>query len=363
VPFPPDYGGVIDVFNRIKQLKENGYIIILHCFEYHDRSSKQNIDELKKYCKEVYIYHRNKSLFLFFNKLPFIVISRRNDELLNNLLQNNFPILFEGIHTTAFISHTQLKHRIKILRTHNIEPDYYYHLAKSTNHILKKWYYKTESKKLKRYEPIILPLAQKVLAISEADKQFFEKLNPETLVLLPSVDTEKNIKSISVEDKFILFHGNLSVNENEKAALFLIDHVFSKIATQVVIAGKQPSKLLQKAVKLFSNIRLIASPDDEAMQVLIATAHIHVLYSFQETGIKLKLLNVLQNGKFCIANNLIVGSLPVSDMIEIANTPSAILSVINKLLQKNFDNELILKRQLFLNTLHEKNEYILRNLF
>lgn len=363
MPFPPDYGGVIDVFNRIKHLKKNGYSIILHCFEYRGRISKQNISELKKYCKEIHIYHRKKSLLLLFNKLPFIVVSRRNDDLLNNLLKNDFPILFEGVHTTAFISHTDLKHRIKILRTHNIEYDYYDHLAKSTNHFLKKWYYKSESKKLKRYEPSILPLAQKVLVISEADKQFFEKLNPETLLLLPSIDTEKNIKPVSVDEKFILFHGNLSVNENEKAALFLIDQVFSKISISVVIAGKQPSKQLQKAIKPFSNIRLIASPDDETMQKLIVSAHIHVLYSFQGTGIKLKLLNVLQNGKFCIANDLIVGTLPVSDTVEIANTPSAILSATNKLLQQNFDNELIIQRQLFLNTLQQKNETVLKNLF
>lgn len=363
MPFPPDYGGVIDVFNRIKHLKKIGYSIILHCFEYHDRTNKQNIDELKKYCKEVHIYHRKKSLFLLFNKLPFIVVSRRHDELLKNLLKNDFPILFEGVHTTAFISHTGLKHRIKILRTHNIEYDYYANLAKSTNHIFKKWYYKSESKKLKRYEPSILQLAQKVLAISEADKQFFEKLNPETLVLLPSIDTEKNIKPVSVDEKFILFHGNLSVNENEKAALFLIDQVFSKISIPVVIAGKQPSKQLQKAIKPFSNIRLIASPDDETMQKLIVSAHIHVLYSFQGTGIKLKLLNVLQNGKFCVANDLITGSLPVLDMVETANTPSAILLIIKKLMQETFDDEYIAKRQLFLNTLQQKNETVLKSLF
>ena len=34
VPFPADYGGVIDVFFKIKALHKADVKIILHCFEY-----------------------------------------------------------------------------------------------------------------------------------------------------------------------------------------------------------------------------------------------------------------------------------------------------------------------------------------
>ncbi|MEI7802398.1 MAG: mannosyltransferase, partial [Bacteroidota bacterium] len=34
VPYPPDYGGVIDVYYKIKALKEAGVKIHLHCYEY-----------------------------------------------------------------------------------------------------------------------------------------------------------------------------------------------------------------------------------------------------------------------------------------------------------------------------------------
>ena len=34
VPFPPDYGGVIDVYYKLKALKKAGHSIILHTYKY-----------------------------------------------------------------------------------------------------------------------------------------------------------------------------------------------------------------------------------------------------------------------------------------------------------------------------------------
>ncbi|MEG2515024.1 MAG: glycosyltransferase family 1 protein, partial [Bacteroidaceae bacterium] len=34
VPFPPNYGGVIDVFYKLKSLKDLGYYLILHTYQY-----------------------------------------------------------------------------------------------------------------------------------------------------------------------------------------------------------------------------------------------------------------------------------------------------------------------------------------
>ena len=34
IPFPPNYGGVIDIYYKIKALHQLGVKIILHCFAY-----------------------------------------------------------------------------------------------------------------------------------------------------------------------------------------------------------------------------------------------------------------------------------------------------------------------------------------
>jgi hypothetical protein len=98
VPYPADYGGAIDIFYRIKALHELGFDITLHVFEY----GRGKQEELSKFAKVNY-YSRNKSFFQLFSTRPFIVQTRRSKALLAHLLQDDAPILFEGIHTTWFL--------------------------------------------------------------------------------------------------------------------------------------------------------------------------------------------------------------------------------------------------------------------
>jgi hypothetical protein len=58
VPYPPDYGGVIDVFNKIRWLSEIGVGIYLHVFTYNRPADK----ELEKYCEKVFYYKRKTGL-------------------------------------------------------------------------------------------------------------------------------------------------------------------------------------------------------------------------------------------------------------------------------------------------------------
>ena len=49
IPYPPNYGGVIDVFFKIKALSDAGFKVYLHTFIY-DRTPSE---ELKRYCKKI----------------------------------------------------------------------------------------------------------------------------------------------------------------------------------------------------------------------------------------------------------------------------------------------------------------------
>ena len=97
-PFPPNYGGAIDVFYKIKSLSTLNCKIFLHCF-YSDRKQQQ---ELKKYCEQVFYYPRKKSLKSFvFSKNPFLIQSRYAKSLIKNLKKFDYPILFDGLQSTA----------------------------------------------------------------------------------------------------------------------------------------------------------------------------------------------------------------------------------------------------------------------
>src|SRR5271157_1573882 len=126
IPYPPNYGGVIDVFFKIKAFKTAGVKVNLHCFEYGRKQSQ----ELDSICEKVFYYKRDISKTNLFRRWPYIVVTRSSGELINNLLKTHNPILFEGLHSCYYLDDKRLKKRRKIVRTHNIEHDYYQNLAK-----------------------------------------------------------------------------------------------------------------------------------------------------------------------------------------------------------------------------------------
>ncbi len=340
IPYPANYGGVIDVYFKLKALSELGVEITLHCFQY---DGKKQSDELALICKNVYYYKRKKYLINALGGLPYIVNSRANSELLNNLLKDDSPILFEGLHSTFYINKPKLKNRKKIVRTHNIEHDYYTNLADVESNIFKKYFLKVESKKLEKYEKIVSN-ADLILAISPNDKLHFDK-KFQNVFYLPAFHPNTSVSSEIGKDDFAFYHGKLSVGENDQAAKYLIQEVFSNCNHKLIIAGNNPSATLIKLVSQNKNVELINNVTTLEISDLIKRAHINILPTFQSTGIKLKLINALYQGRFVIANNTMVKNTGLESLCSIANTKDEYLNLLNELFTQEFSFDEIEKRK------------------
>ena len=220
VPFPPDYGGVIDIYYKLKALKNMGYETWLHTFQY-DRSRAEQLNEV---AARVSYYPRHRSVIRQLSHIPYIVSSRHCTKLLDDLLSDNAPILFEGLHCCAFLSDKRLKDRVKLVRTHNIEHEYYKELSRKASG-WKKLYYELETVKLAKYEKILLH-ADAILAISESDRCYFSSRYPQIPVsLLPAFHAYAEVAPAGPKENYILYHGNLSVEENIEAAEYLLRQV------------------------------------------------------------------------------------------------------------------------------------------
>jgi len=335
VPYPADYGGVMDVFHRIKTLKEAGIGIILHCFSY--RRPKQNC--LQELCDAVYYYERQTGWKGFSFPQPYIVSSRKNDLLLDTILKDDHPVLLEGVHCTSFIDKLSEKGRKVVLRSQNVETEYYRHLYKWESNLFKKCYYRFESYLLAQYEAR-LPDALPVLCICEKDASVYrQRFNKKNVFVLPAFVPYSGITSKEGMGNFCLYHGNLSVAENEKAALWLLKKVFTSIKVPFVIAGKNPSRRLRQMAHLCQHTCLVADPDEKEMNDLIEKAHIHVLPSFNNTGVKLKLLTALAAGKHCIVNAAAVDGSGLEPLCHVATTSHAFVSVVAQLYHQPFTAE------------------------
>lgn len=343
IPYPANYGGVIDVFHKIRCLKAEGVKVILHCFEYGDRKPSP---ELEKLCENVYYYKRNSSFVNQLSLLPFNVKSRINSELKQRLLQDNYPILFEVLHTCYLLNDSDFKNRIKLFRHSNIEHDYFLELAKAETSLLKKLYLKLEASKLKRFEKQITN-ADYILSVSETDLKYFKNTYPQTpSFYLPSFHPYDDVKIKHGKGSYILYHGNLSISENYIAANWLIDHVFSKITYPVIIAGLNPPQQLIDKVKLYPHIQLKKNCTEQEMQTLIEDAQIHCLYTHQTTGLKLKLVNVLFSGRHILANTNMLTGTNLSKACRVCDTPATYISSINELFDQSFSiNDIETRKQ------------------
>lgn len=356
VPWPADYGGAIDMMNRIMMLKKMGICIHLHYFSYNERGTP---NELNQFCETIHVYERKKGHRGFSAKIPYIIASRINDELVNNLQQDNHPVLLEGLHCTGILSQLDLRNRKVIVRMHNEESIYYKELAGAESSLLKKIYFLRESWLIKKYNQK-LPGECMYACLSENDISIFkEEYHLEHTKYLPIFPAWQEVKSEEGMGNLCLYHGNLSVPENEKAAIWLLQNVFTKIRKPFVIAGKKPSNRLQKMAHLCQHTCLVADPSETEMNDLICKAHINVLPCFNKniTGIRLKLLHALFEGRHCVVNEPMVKGTGLEAACHTGTTANAFASIIAQLYHQPFTNEeIVLRKKLLGDTYNnEKN--------
>jgi hypothetical protein len=333
IPFPANYGGVIDVFYKIKELFKAGIKVHLHAFQY----GREYTPILEAYCEEVHYYPRKTGILYNMSSTPYIILSRICGKLIHILEKDSYPILCEGMHTCGLLLSPTLADRKIIYRSSNIEHHYYRGLAKNENNFFKKIYYKKEAQKLENWENN-LSKASLFLTVSKEDKKYYENIFPNNKIEnIFSFFQQDNIKYVENEaEKYILFHGKLSVQENITSANRIINEIASKSNFKFILAGMNPDKSIIKNTKEQNNIEVISNPDNDKMESLISNAHINLLLTDQPTGLKLKLLNSIYQGKHCLVNeNMLVGT-GLDKCVNIANSDSEIISSIKTLMQKSF---------------------------
>ncbi len=331
IPWPAHHGGLMDLYYKIRTLSGMGLLINLHCFY---KGGLNHHKELEDLCESVHYYKRKKKISL---NLPYIVSSRSSDELRKRLLEDDYPILLEGIHCTALLSDAEFENRKMVVRLHNVEHVYYRRLFELEEGI-RKIYYKREAESLQKYERAISGKAF-FLAVSEEDCRIYREEFGAGCEFLPVFHPWK-LTAQEGFGSYYLYHGNLAINENEKAAIMVLESIDPKY---LVIAGKDPSgRLVRLAGKL--GARLVANPSEEKMEALIRNAHINILPSFNHTGVKLKILNALFNGRHCITNIQGVAGSGLEGICEIAEAGEW-RNKVDKLMKVPFSTEMINKRQ------------------
>ncbi len=355
VPWPPDYGGAIDMMNRIKAFKKAGINIHLHYFSYNSRGTPE---ELIIYCESIHVYRRKKGLQGLSLELPYIVASRINKKLIDNLNKDELPILLEGLHCTGILPFIDYKRRKVVVRMHNEESLYYQDLARAEKSLFRRLFFKRESRLIKSYYNR-LPSECTYACVSEEDVEVLKKQwKLDNAVFIPTFPAWQQVGINTGTGKFCLYHGNLSVAENEEAAVWLLENVCPKIEIPIVIAGKNPSAKIKKLASGLKHVVIVTNPSAAEMDKLVREAQICVLPSFNctITGIRLKLLHSLFEGRYCIVSEVMVKGTGLEKACHIAKDEAEFISLIKTLFGQSFTQKDIQLRRELLGDTYNNNK-------
>ncbi len=329
VPYPPDYGGAIDVWNRVKALKRAGIRIYLHCFVYGP--FKQH-DEIKEETFEVSYYPRLSWQAIMSPGQPYIVSSRRNPLLLSRLLQDQLPILFEGIHTTGFVN--DLKNRKRLLRAHNIEHKYYNELA-SDSQRFQYLFFQRESLALHRYECNQAGSFDTVFSISPEDQAWYQSREANT-VMLPVFHGLNKVTSLEGRGEYLLYQGDLSIESNQQALTDLLKTLKAYPAYNMVVAGRSGERVFEEKLTKYPKLTREVNVTESRMAELVQNAQVIIVHSRHSSGMKVKLFPALYNGRFVIANENSLTRTPIDGALHQYRNPEEMVALIQSVWLKDF---------------------------
>lgn len=319
---PSNSGGRLGVFKRLEQIAKTEEIYLFYSYDY--RHELSYVDDLKKYCREVYPYYRKKNLIhalLHIVKYPFTVASRDIPKMQRDIvtcIENHDVQVINVDFPHMCVNLLPLKIPIPIiLNEHNIEWKLYKNIAKSQRNIMKRILYEVDSFRLKRYETMITNKMDISLFtfVSEKDMSYMElegSVNKLKSKLIPVgadvrtcvVDNKDSIQKRD-GDKIILFVGKMSYGPNIEAVIWFSNKILPKILNDIpdckfYIVGKDPDDVVQK----LSGDHIVVTGEVESVDEYYIKADIVVLPLLNGGGVKVKLLEAISFNKIVISTSI-----------------------------------------------------------
>ena len=150
IPYPPNHGGRVDVWNRLKLLRSLGFKVDLIA----TGKTKPTVEEARIINKTVenftFCLRKNKIIDMF-RFLPLQINSRM--QLAEVEIKSEYDLtILESEYVYGILKNDSLKSRNFIMRIHNDEVRYFKELGSSAKWGFNKIYYFLESLKFKYFE-------------------------------------------------------------------------------------------------------------------------------------------------------------------------------------------------------------------
>ncbi len=237
LPYPLLDGGRIRLYNLINLLGEKHEITLI-CEKWFPQT-QADVDEVAKICKKIIVIDRPKALSIknitksILSLNPLLSVVHTNKKITEEIRKELDSERYDLIHVETFYVMQNLPavNIPVVLVEHNLEYLVYERYAKKTHFFVRPIYY-LDVLKLKRKEKEYWKKADKLVAVSEAER----KVMGENVDIIPNgVDLEKfKMKKKIVErgERRVLFIGNFKWLQNKDSIAFIVNNNWPKIVSQ-----------------------------------------------------------------------------------------------------------------------------------
>ncbi len=354
LPYPLVSGGQIRTYNLLKHLSKHHDITLFALIK--DEGERTHLSELQKYCHKIKLFKRTKNPFVprnillaGFSSYPFVVT--RNLPLgMKKAVQTELKSSkYDLIHAETFYMMPNIPEtRVPIiLAEQTIEYLGYQDYMKKANPLLRPLL-AIDVAKIKYWERYFWGVADKLITMSEEDKDFIEKElqgSQNISVVANGVDLDffSKVKKRLPQNPTVLFVGTFKWLPNIEAVQEIVKKIWPLIlqnlpSAKLKIVGFSPTAKI-KAYASNQSIEVLGGIDD--IRDAFATAHVLLAPIRSGKGTRYKVLEAMITGTPVVATTLAAEGLDLKNGqdVLIADTPTQLASstvdlLKNKALQK-----------------------------
>lgn len=355
-PFRLKDGGSIGIYFLLKCYRELGYdttLLMMNPLK-HYIPSDEYIPMVNELGIKVVVHEINTNpnplaalKNLFFSNLSYILerfYDKKYDEKLTNLLKNNKYdlIQLEGSQLALYLDTIKryAPNTPVALRAHNVEFEIWERTANTEKNILKKWFYKNNAIRFKKWEIEQFKNVDLIFPVSLRDQKCIQEFAPNKkyYTINFGIDLEEYPKqSFDLKNISVAFLGALDWIPNQEALIWFLEHVWSRIdgyyeGLDFYIAGRRAPEWLIKKIKNH-NVKYIGEVDSS--QEFIMQHPIFVVPLMAGGGVRIKIIEQMALGRVIISTPIGAEGLEVmnGENIMIAETSDDFIRDVDYLLR------------------------------
>jgi glycosyltransferase involved in cell wall biosynthesis len=313
LPYPLDFGASIRTYNLLKQAARNHELTLLSFYDAPE--DKQYQLEMEKLCARVILVDRRlqkgraikalRAVGSLFDRHPYsVAVARRSamrEAIRKELASQKYDLIHaDTLHVSCNL--LGLKTPPVVLNEHNVE-----HLILQRKYdiqetfLARKFWY-SQWQKLKRFEQTACRQFERVITVSENDKQECLKLAPDAKVdVVPNgVDTEAYQEPPATKPRTgLVFTGLMNWHPNEDGIEWFLREIAPQVFnhqpdTKLTVVGKNPSGRMARLVDKFDNVELTGYVDD--VKPYLHQGLVYIVPLRVGGGTRLKILEAMAAG-------------------------------------------------------------------